>query len=211
VFSRPVYRDARNGDDKEFPVRKMFSFMVVTVDGYYEGPNQEFIDWPTVDEEFDEFSVEQLDEVDTLVFGRVTYEMMAAYWPTPAADEDDPRVAARMNSLAKVVVSRTLDTAEWANTRLISDTEDVRALKQQPGKDIAILASSDLTVSLLQLGLVDELRIMVSPVVVGAGKSVFVNAGNRISLKLLRVRPFDSGNVLVYYEPASAGQEPEGS
>jgi dihydrofolate reductase len=75
-------------DDKECPVRKMFSCMVVTVDGYYEGPNQQFIDWPTVDEEFDEFSVEQLDEVDTLVFGRVTYEMMAAYWPTPAADED---------------------------------------------------------------------------------------------------------------------------
>jgi dihydrofolate reductase len=140
-------------DDKEFPVRKMFSFMVVTVDGYYEGPNQQFIDWPTVDEEFDEFSVEQLDEVDTLVFGRVTYEMMAAYWPTPAADEDDPRVAARMNSLAKVVVSRTLDKADWANTRLISDIEGVRALKQQPGKDIAILASSDLTVNLLQMSL----------------------------------------------------------
>jgi dihydrofolate reductase len=191
-------------DDKECPVRKMFSFMVVTVDGYYEGPNQQFIDWPTVDEEFDEFSVEQLDEVDTLVFGRVTYEMMAAYWPTPAADEDDPRVAARMNSLAKVVVSRTLDKADWANTRLISDIEGVRALKHQPGKDIAILASSDLTVSLLRMGLVDELRIMVSPLVVGAGKSVFRNAGSRVSLKLLRSRPFDSGNVLLYYQPVPA-------
>jgi dihydrofolate reductase len=186
---------------RSFPVRKMFSFMVVTVDGYYEGPNQQFIDWPTVDEEFDEFSVEQLDEVDTLVFGRVTYEMMAAYWPTPAADEDDPRVAERMNSLAKVVVSRTLDKADWANTRLISDIEGLRALKQRPGKDIAILASSDLTVSLLRMGLVDELRIMVSPLVVGAGKSVFKNAGNRVSLKLLRSRPFDSGNVLLYYQP----------
>jgi dihydrofolate reductase len=191
-------------DDKECPVRKMFSFMVVTVDGYYEGPNQQFIDWPTVDEEFDEFSVMQLDEVDTLVFGRVTYEMMAAYWPTPAADDDDPRVAARMNSLAKIVVSRTLDKAAWANTRLISDTQDVRALKQQPGKDIAILASSDLTVNLLQMGLVDELRIMVSPLVLGAGKSVFKNAGNRVSLKLLRSRPFDSGNVLLYYQPVPA-------
>jgi hypothetical protein len=77
VFRRPVYMVTRS-DHKEFPVRKMFSFMVVTVDGYYEGPNQEFIDWPTVDEEFDEFSVNQLDEVDTLLFGRVTYEMMAA-------------------------------------------------------------------------------------------------------------------------------------
>jgi dihydrofolate reductase len=203
VFRGPVYMFTRS-DDKECPVRKMFSFMVVTVDGYYEGPNQQFIDWPTVDEEFDEFSVGQLDEVDTLVFGRVTYEMMAAYWPTPAADDDDPRVAARMNSLAKIVVSRTLDKAAWANTRLISDTQDVRALKQQPGKDIAILASSDLTVNLLQMGLVDELRIMVSPLVLGAGKSVFKNAGNRVSLKLLRSRPFDSGNVLLYYQPVPA-------
>ena len=203
MFRGPVYMVTRS-DDKECPVRKMFSFMVVTVDGYYEGPNQQFIDWPTVDEEFDEFSVEQLDEVDTLVFGRVTYEMMAAYWPTPAADEDDPRVAARMNSLAKIVVSRTLDKADWANTRLISDIEGLRALKQRPGKDIAILASSDLTVNLLQMGLVDELRIMVSPLVVGAGKSVFKNAGNRISLQLLRSRPFDSGNVLLYYQPVPA-------
>ena len=93
------------------------------------------------------------------------------------------------------------DTA--TRTKTITD-EDVRALKQHPGKDIAILASSDLTVSLLQLGLVDELRIMVSPVVVGAGKSVFVNAGNRISLHLLRSRPFDSGHVLLYYQPVLA-------
>jgi dihydrofolate reductase len=191
-------------------VRKIFSFTVVTVDGYYEGPNQQFIDWPTVDEEFDEFSVGQLDEVDTLVFGRITYEMMAAYWPTPRPTRTTRGSAERMNSLAKVVVSRTLDKTEWANTRLISDTDDVRALKQQPGKDIAILASSDLTVSLLQMGLVDELRIMVSPLVLGAGKSVFSNAGNRISLKLLRSRLFNSGNVLLYYQPVPAGQQPKG-
>ena len=150
--------------------------MMATVDGYYEGPNQEFDFW-IVDDEFDEFSVEQLDEADTLVFGRVTYEGMAAYWPTPAAEEDDPRVAARMNSTPKVVISRTLDKAEWANTRVVSSPGELTALKQQPGKDIAILGSSDLTVSLLQMGLVDEVRIMVNPVVLGAGKSVFGTAG----------------------------------
>jgi dihydrofolate reductase len=185
-------------------MRKIFAFIMTTLDGYYEGPNQEFDFW-VVDEEFNGFAVEQLDEVDTLLFGRVTYEGMAAYWPSPAAEEDDPRIAARMNGLSKIVVSRTLDSADWANTRLIKDdvTDELTKLKQQPGKDIAILGSSDLTVSLLQMGLVDEVRIMVNPVVLGAGKSVFRSADERISLKLLKSRRCDSGNVLLYYQPAA--------
>jgi dihydrofolate reductase len=185
-------------------MRKIFAFILTTLDGYYEGPNQEFDFW-VVDEEFDGFAVEQLDEVDTLLLGRVTYEGMAAYWPTPQAEQDDPRVAARMNGLSKIVVSRTLDKAKWANTRLIKEdvTEELTKLKHQPGKDIAILGSSDLTVSLLQMGLVDEVRIMVNPVVLGAGNSVFTTADERIGLELLRSRPFSSGNVLLYYQPAA--------
>jgi dihydrofolate reductase len=184
------------------PMRKIFAFLMTTVDGYYEGPNGEFDFWVT-DEEFNRFAVEQLDEADTLLFGRVTYEGMAAYWPTPAGEEDDPEIAARMNGLAKIVVSRTLDKAEWANTRLISGdvAEELSKLKEQPGKDIAILGSSDLTVGLLETGLVDEVRIMVNPVVLGAGKSVFRTAPQRIGLKLVRSRAFDSGNVLLYYRP----------
>lgn len=185
-------------------MKKIFSFMVSSVDGYYEGPNQEF-DWPVVDEEFNRFSIEQLDEVDTLLFGRVTYQGMAAYWPTQAAREDDPEVAARMNGISKIVVSRSLDKAEWANTRLIRDdiTEELRKLKQQPGKDIAIFGSSNLTVGLLDLELVDELRVMVSPIVLGAGKSLFGTAENRIALKLLKTKPFNSGNLLLYYQPTA--------
>jgi dihydrofolate reductase len=185
-------------------MRKILAFLVTTVDGYYEGPNQEF-DWPVVDDEFNEFAVQQLDEIDTLLFGRVTYEGMAAYWPTPAAQEDDPRVATRMNNISKIVVSRTLDKAEWANTRLVNDdvAEEITALKGQPGKDIAIFGSSSLTVSLLRLGLVDELRIMVMPVVLGDGMSVFRTADERISLKLLKTRVFSSGNVLLTYQPAA--------
>ncbi len=124
-------------------MRKMFAFIVTTVDGYYEGPNGEF-DWPVVDEEFNEFAVQQLDEIDTLLFGRVTYEMMAAYWPTPAAVEDDPRIASRMNAAAKIVVSRTLERADWANTRLIKEEvgEELAKLKREAGKHIAIFGSS---------------------------------------------------------------------
>ena len=184
-------------------MRKIFAFIMTTLDGYYEGPHEEFDFW-VVDEEFEEFSAEQLDEVDALLFGRVTYEGMAAYWPTPDAERDDPTVAAKMNGLSKIVVSRTLERAEWANTRLIKDdvAQELSDLKQQPGTDIAILGSSDLTVSLLEMGLVDEVRIMVNPVVLGAGKSVFRTAGARISLKLVKSRRFDSGNVLLYYQPA---------
>jgi dihydrofolate reductase len=185
-------------------MRKIFSFLVTTLDGYYEGPNQEF-DWPIVDEEFNTFALEQLDEVDTLMFGRATYEGMAAYWPTPAAQDDDPTVAAKMNGLSKIVVSRTLDTADWANTRVINAdvAGELIRLKQEPGKDIVILGSSDLTVNLLRLGLVDELRIMVNPIVLGDGKSLFWTADERINLTLLAARPFSSGNVLLYYRPAA--------
>lgn len=185
-------------------MKRIFAFLVVTVDGYYEGPNQE-LDWPNVDDEFNDFSVEQLDEVDTLLFGRITYELMAGYWPTPAAAEDDPRITARMNSIPKLVVSRTLRDAEWDNTRLISDgvAEELTKLKQEPGKDIAIFGSSELTVSLMKMGLVDELRIMVNPLILGAGKSLFTTAAERIPLKLVRTRTFESGNVLLYYEPQS--------
>jgi len=184
-------------------MRKILSFIVTTVDGYYEGPNQEF-DWPVVDDEFNEFAIQQLDEVDTLLFGRVTYEGMASYWPTAAAETDDPKVAARMNGIAKIVVSRTLERAEWANTRLIRDdvTGELTRLKQQPGKDIAIFGSSNLTVNLMEVGLVDELRVMVHPVVLGDGRSIFRTARERISLKLLRTRPFTSGSVMNYYQLA---------
>ena len=185
-------------------MRKIVSFIVTTLDGYYEGPNQEF-DWPVVDDEFNEFAVRQLDGIDTLLFGRVTYQLMAAYWPTAAAREDDPRISERMNSFPKVVVSRTLDRADWANTAIVRDdvAGELTRLKQQPGKEIAIFGSSALTASLLQAGLVDELRIMVAPVVLGDGRSLLRTAEERVGLKLLETRRFDSGNVLLTYEPAA--------
>ncbi|HEX2231903.1 MAG TPA: dihydrofolate reductase family protein [Thermoleophilaceae bacterium] len=186
-------------------MRKIFAFIMTTLDGYYEGPGGEFDFW-VLDDEFEEFSVQQLDEVDALLFGRVTYEAMAAYWPTPEAEKDDPRVARRMNGLSKIVVSRTLDEPEWANTRLIAgDVErELSELKERPGKDVAILGSSALTLSLIEMGLLDELRLMINPVVLGAGKSVFRGAGGHLRVELLKSRGFSSGSVLLYYRPASA-------
>ena len=174
--------------------RKMFSFVMISLDGYHEGPDHS-IDWHNVDEEFNRFAIHQMEEVDLLVFGRVTYELMVAYWPTQAARENDPEVAAKMNGLPKVVVSRTLDHVAWANTELIKDrvAERLTELKRQPGKDVAIIGSSNLTASLLR---------MVNPVLLGRGTPLFQGA-DRTGLTLRETRSFGSGNVLLAYRPAS--------
>jgi dihydrofolate reductase len=187
-------------------MRKVFLFMMVTLDGFFEGPNHD-IDWHNVDEEFNEFAIQQLDDVDTLLFGRVTYEGMASYWPTQFAKENDPVVADKMNTVPKIVFSRTLDKAEWNNSRLVKEhiAEEVSKLKQQQGRDLAIFGSSDLAVSLLQMGLIDELRIMVNPVVLGNGKRLFAGIDEKLNLKLLKTQTFRSGNVLLYYQPDMEG------
>lgn len=182
-------------------MRKFLVFLVASVDGYYEGPNGEF-DWPVVDAEFNEFATEQLDSTDTMVFGRVTYGGMAAWWPTDAARANDPEVTRRMNDKAKIVVSRTLDRADWENTRLVRTVDELAALKQQPGGDVIVMGSSNLTTSLLAAGLIDELRIMVMPIVLGGGRSVLHTVTGRVPVTLLDARAFKSGNVLLRYQPA---------
>ena len=185
-------------------MRKIFAFFMTTADGYYEGLNQE-IDWHNADDEFSVFAIEQLREADTMVFGRRTYDLMASYWPTPAAIEGSPTIAGLMNDLPKFVVSRSLAQADWKDTQVVKGdaVAHLRELKQQPGKDIVIMGSSDLTAGLLPSGVVDEVRIMVNPVVLGTGRSLFDTAGRRVGLELLRTRPFKSGNVLLTYRPVA--------
>jgi len=184
-------------------VRKLASFLMVTLDGYFEGEKPWDIDWHNVDEEFNDFAIKQLDTADCLIFGRATYVGMAQYWPTAEAIKDDPEVAAKMNSAPKIVVSRTLEEPEpaWSNTRLVRDVQDLAAMKHEPGKEMLVLGSSVLTTSLMELGLLDELRIIINPVLIGAGSSLSGTAGHRIPLKLLSTRQFRSGNVLLTYEP----------
>jgi dihydrofolate reductase len=178
-------------------VRRIFAFILVTLDGYYEGPDGEF-DWPVVDAEFEEFGIRQLDAADTLMFGRRTYEGMAAYWPSKQAEaENDPRVVEQLNGYPKLVVSRTLPGAGWPPTRVVRDLGELAGVEGE----IAVLGSPQLTGGLIRAGLLDELRIMVAPVVLGAGRSLFAGYGERIPLRLLRTRTFDSGNVLHTYAP----------
>jgi dihydrofolate reductase len=183
-------------------MRKIIFQTLISLDGFFEGPNQE-IDWHNVDEEFNEFAIDFLDQVDTLLFGRVTYELMAGYWPTPAATTNDPIVAGKMNHLPKIVFSRTLKKVEWENSRLVKENvaEEITKLKQQPGKDMVIFGSSDLAVTLLPLGLIDECRILVNPVVLGSGKPLFKGIKEKLNLKLIKTKTFKSGNVLLFYQP----------
>ncbi len=184
-------------------MRKIRFQMLVTLDGFYQGPNGE-IDWHTVDEEFNEYAINNLNQVDTLIFGRVTYELMASYWPTPAAIKDDPIVAAQMNQLSKIVFSRTLEHVDWNNTRLIKGNivGEVSKLKQQSGKDIAIFGSSDLSLSLIKNDLIDEYAIFIVPTVLGEGKPLFKGIQEKLHLKLLKTKVFRNGLVALIYERA---------
>lgn len=185
-------------------MRKVILFNMITLDGFFEGENQT-LDWHNVDEEFEAFAIEQLNEADILLFGRTTYELMANYWPSlPVAD--DPVIAHKMNTISKIVFSKSMDKAEWENTRLIKDNikEEITTLKNQSGKDIYIFGSAELASTLRDMDLIDEYRIMINPVVIGKGKPLFVNMNHRLNLKLHKIKEFNSGNVLLYYENKEA-------
>jgi dihydrofolate reductase len=183
-------------------MRKVIVFLMTSLDGYIAGLDGN-IDWHVVDDEFNDFAIEQINSVDTIMFGRATYEGMASYWPTPFAIESDPVIAGMMNEMPKIVFSKSLASADWQNTRLINGdpSEAIEALKQQPGKDLIIFGSNKMSASFLDLGLIDEIRIIVAPVVLGEGISLFEGVQHKTSLKLLRMRAFSSGNVLHYYQP----------
>lgn len=183
-------------------MRKIFVFMMVSLDGFFEGPDHE-LDWHNVDAEFNEFATEQLNDVDMLLFGWKTYELMAGFWPNEAGKQESPAIAEKMNALQKIAFSRKAQKVEWQNTRLITGNVggEVTKLKNQPGKNIAIFGSSNLCVSLIQMGLIDEFRIMVNPVVLGKGHTLFNGINDKLNLKLLKTRTFNSGNVLLYYQP----------
>jgi dihydrofolate reductase len=184
-------------------MRKLIVFNFVTLNGYFEGPKRD-ISWHRHGAEENEYSVEGLKSGSTLLFGRVTYEMMASYWPTPVAIKNDPIVAAGMNHADKIVFSRTLKRAEWNNTRLVKDNivEEIKRMKQLPGKDMTLLGSGSILIQFAEQGLIDEYQIMVDPVVLGDGTSIFKNIKHKLDLKLTRTRTFKSGVVLLCYQPA---------
>lgn len=135
-----------------------------------------------------------------MLLGRRTYEGFAAFWPT--VPEDDP-FSAVMNNRTKYVVSTTLDKAEWKNSHLIKEdlVEELNKLKQQPGKDITVVGSGTLVRSLLKSGLVDELQLMLCPVVLGVGSRLFDGADFMRTMKVLETRSFSSGMIYLRLQP----------
>jgi dihydrofolate reductase len=181
-------------------MRKMIIFNMISADGYFEGVDHD-LDWHNVNAEFNDFAIAQLDEADTLVFGRKTYELMASFWPTAMARKNDPDVAEKMNSTAKVVLSHSLNVVEWHNTTLLKDNaiDRLRELKEGHGKALLVLGSSNLCVGLLEEGLIDEVRLMVNPIVLGKGNTIFAGLNKPLRLELTDTHKFKSGNILLSY------------
>ncbi len=179
---------------------RLILWNMLSLDGYFEGAESWDVEWfrGFFGKELAQFSIEQLRRADALVFGRVTYEGMAAYWPT-AKGED----AELMNSLPKVVFSRTLERVDWRNTRLVkSDLVDaVRKLKSQGSRSIYAFGSGEVCAELLAAGLFDEVRLALVPMVLGRGTTLFGRDMNRRAMKLLEARPLANGCVILRYEP----------
>ena len=179
---------------------KLILFNLISLDGFFAGPDGD-IDWHNVDEEFNDFAIEQLGTAGGLIFGRITYQMMASYWPTPEAMASDPAVAGRMNDLPKIVFSKTLEGVDWRNTRLVKGdaVAEARRLKEQPGPELFIFGSADLAATFTRAGLIDEFRVLINPVVLGKGQPLFTDVDGPVALRLLNARIFRNGNVLLYY------------
>lgn len=181
--------------------------MHASLDGFVGGPKGE-MNWITVDDEIFDFVGNMTAQADTALYGRVTYEMMEAYWPTaadqPNATKHDKEHSVWYAKVAKVVLSTTLDGTGLQNTQVISDNliENITRLKQQPGKNILIFGSPRASHSLLQLGLIDEYWIFVNPVLIGQGIPLFKNVTYTIRLKLLEGKTFASGVVALHYRKA---------
>ena len=187
---------------KVVKMRKVTVFNFVTLNGYYKGLKGD-ISWHRHGAEENEYAAENLNTGATLLFGRLTYEMMASYWPTPVAIKNDPIVAEGMNNGDKIVFSRTLKKAEWKNTKLIKDNivEEIRKMKRLPGKNMTLLGSGSILTQFAEKGLIDEYQIMVDPVVIGDGTPIFKGINHKLDLKLTMTRTFKSVIVLLCYQP----------
>lgn len=183
-------------------MRKLIMWNLVTLDGFFEGPKSWDLDWHEYvwGEELERLSIEQSKSIGMLLFGRVTYQGMAAYWSSATGE-----IAEFMNRVPKIVFSRTLAQADWNNTRLVKANagQEVAALKQQPGKDLYLFGSADLSAGLMRNGLIDEYRLCLTPVVLGGGNPLFKASPSRMRMKLVEARPLNSGAVILRYRTAA--------
>jgi len=184
-------------------MRRLIAFEQVSLDGFFVDANGDMSWAHKQDPEWNEFAGSNASGDGALLFGRVTYEMMASFWPTPAAMETMPAVAEGMNNMPKAVFSRTLEKTSWKNTTLVKGdlVEEVRKMKRGPGPGMAILGSGSIVSQLAPAALIDEFQIVVNPIVLGKGRTLFEGVKEKLGLKLIKTRAFGNGNVVLYYEP----------
>jgi dihydrofolate reductase len=192
-------------NSEEAPVRRVIASEIVSLDGVMESPEQ----WhfPYFSDEMGEAIGEAMAASDAMLLGRVTYEGFAAFWPAQEGSDDDQEITDYMNNTPKFVVSKTLEEPlEWQNSTLIKENvaEELTRLKQQPGRDTSITGSGTLVRSLLKDNLLDELRLMVHPVIVGRGKRLFEEGGDQKALKLVDSKTFGTGVLYLTYQPAQS-------
>ena len=184
-------------------MRKVIAFEQVSLDGYFVDAKGDMSWAHKQDPEWDAFVGGNASSGGALLFGRVTYEMMASFWPTPAALQRSRVVAEGMNDAPKVVFSRTLEKASWNNTKLAKGdlAAEVRRMKRESGPDMAILGSGSIVSQLAQAGSIDEYQIVICPIVLGKGRTLFEGVPVKLPLKLTKTRAFGNGNVVLCYEP----------
>ena len=185
-------------------MRKLTVFNSESLDGYFSGESGD-ISWAhrNADDEWNAFTTQNAKGDGELVFGRKTYEMMTSYWSTPEAKKENADVAAGMNRLPKVVFSRSLKEATWNNTRLIKGNlaAEMRKLKEESGADLVLMGSGSIVAQLAPTGLIDEYQIVIVPVVLGKGRTMFEGVKDSLWLKRTKSQPFGNGNVVHTYTP----------
>ncbi|NUL43924.1 dihydrofolate reductase [Cellulosimicrobium funkei] len=194
--------------DQRRASQTVFAFLFCSLDGYHEGTAGE-LDWSLNDAEFHDWNLRQSDEIGALLLGRRTFEHFAEFWTSDLAAESMPGIAAFMNAVPKTVVTQGSATPPWTGTTIVDGrnlSADVTRLRAITTGDVAVFGSSELTVSLLEQGLIDELRILVHPVLLGRGKSLYAGLDQHIELTAGPTTVFRSGNVLLRYEPVPLRQ-----
>ncbi len=186
-------------------------FNSVSLDGYFADMKADMSWAHQIDPEFSAWVDENARGTGVLVFGRITYELMASFWPTPQAAQAFPVVAERMNSSPKIVFSRTLTGATWDNTRVVKSdpAAEIRRLKSAEGPDIVVMGSGTIIAGLTEEGLVDEFQVVVVPVILGKGRTMFDGISRKILLRRTYWRAFGNGCMFVRYEPLENADKKE--
>jgi len=183
-------------------MRKLTAFIFTTLNGFYKGENDN-IDWHSNGTEEIEFAQNKLQEGKTLLFGRRTYEMMRNFWVSPLAYELFPTVALRINQTEKLVCSNSLKQTEWNNTSIVRGDiiEQIKTLKESEGEDITLMGSGSLVKQLAETDLIDEYELMIDPVLLGNGDTIFKGLTRELHLQITDARLFrESGTLLLHYQ-----------